>query len=119
MGDLTKHEVYELAQYINREWEVIPQRVLEREPTAELRDNQIDQDSLPPYNELDALVVQALSFPPEDANGASESSVKAFSRLYALSEYKRRQLPPVIRVSSRAFGMGRRIPVVSVKPTEI
>lgn len=123
LGDLTKHEVYELARFMNRNGEVIPESVIERVPTAELRENQTDQDVLPPYNELDQLVaetVEALEDPRITVEaGISAKSVSTFLRLHALSEYKRRQLPPVLRVSPRAFGMGRRIPITSLKPFEL
>lgn len=121
LGDLLKHQVYALARYYNQIQPMIPESVLSRPPTAELRENQTDQDTLPPYDVLDKLVEATLVHQlspselklrfPEDAHW-----VDVFFRLYRVSEYKRRQLPPVLRVSSKAFGMGRRIPVTSEFP---
>jgi NAD+ synthase (glutamine-hydrolysing) len=119
LGDLTKHQVYQLAEYINRNGPVIPTRVIQRAPTAELRENQTDQDTLPPYEVLDLMVAQAVeqSRGPADLiqGGFQEAMVRHFQKLFAASEYKRRQLPPVLRVSSRAFGMGWRIPLAARK----
>ncbi len=112
LGDLTKGQVYALARHVNRAGEIIPARVLTRPPTAELRDNQTDQDTLPPYDVLDKQVNDAIV--GLDLRGANVQS--AFGRLFAVSEYKRYQLPPVLRISSRAFGVGRRIPIASRKP---
>lgn len=115
LGDLTKNEVFALARYINREEEIIPKRVLERPPTAELRENQTDEQSLPPYAVLDSLVqksVEGLQDANElEAQGVEKRWVDLFFKLYNASEYKRRQTPPILRVSARAFGMGRRIPI--------
>lgn len=123
LGDLTKHEVYELACYFNRQSEVIPESILRRLPTAELKENQTDQDVLPPYRELDILVtetIEELVDPRQaDEEEVSSQSVATYLRLHALSEYKRKQFPPILRVSARAFGMGRRIPIASLKPLEL
>jgi len=120
LGDLTKHQVYQLAEFINSRGNmIIPKRVLERPPTAELRHHQTDQDTLPPYSILDPMVVAVVEgLKGTDTliqEGFDTQWVEKFSKLHAASEYKRHQLPPVIRVSSRAFGIGRRIPVASVK----
>lgn len=117
LGDLVKGEVYALARYYG---DVIPRRCLERPPTAELRPNQTDQDTLPDYPTLDAMVKAVV----ERGLGRAELlqlhfdpiKVDTFLRLHTVSEHKRRQFPPVLRVSPRAFGMGRRVPVASAKP---
>ena len=120
IGDLTKRQVYDLARYINRNREVIPQRVLDRPPTAELRENQTDQDTLPPYDLLDpiveGLIEQSLGPAELEAKGLPPAAVRLAARLHATSEYKRRQLPPVLRVSNRAFGVGRRMPIAAGTP---
>ena len=120
LGDLTKRQVYALARWINRTGKIIPTRVLERPPTAELRENQTDQDTLPPYDILDDLVNQAIVEGKSPSQltcaSASSESIETFSRLYSASEYKRRQLPPVLRISDRAFGMGRRMPIAASTP---
>ncbi len=116
IGDLKKFEVYALAKYINEASEVIPKRVIERAPSAELRENQTDQDTLPAYEVLDKIVElfieKAKSYQEILQSGVDKKSLDTFLKLYQSSEYKRRQLPPVLRVSEKAFGMGRRIPVV-------
>lgn len=115
LGDLLKGQVVKLAQHFNQASELIPQRVMIRPPTAELRPNQKDEDSLPPYDVLDPLVDACLSesLGPAELNqqGFPEKWVDLFSRLHRISEYKRRQMPPVLRVSKKAFGMGRRMPL--------
>lgn len=120
IGDLTKSQVYALARHYNRAKPTIPERVITRAPSAELRENQTDQDSLPPYDILDPIVKDAV----ERGWGAAELKkaghdpkwVDKFVKLYAISEYKRQQFPPILRVSSRAFGRGRRVPLASTKP---
>jgi NAD+ synthase (glutamine-hydrolysing) len=120
LGDLTKDQVLELAMFFNRSAETIPRRVIDRPPSAELRENQTDQDSLPSYSILDPMVrhvvehqasAQALT-----RGNFPQIAVDRFLHLYKISEYKRRQFPPVLRISSRAFGRGRRIPIASKKP---
>lgn len=117
LGDLLKHQVRALAAYINRNGEIVPRRVIDRAPTAELRPNQKDEDTLPAYSLLDPLVDACLTGqlgPDELENkGFSKDSVDLFGRLHRISEYKRRQMPPVLRVSTKAFGMGRRIPLAA------
>lgn len=120
LGDLLKRQVYELARYLNRNSEVIPKRIIDRAPTAELRAGQFDEETLPPYAVLDDLVAKAV----EGRQGLNElkklgydkAHVDAFARLHAMSEYKRHQLPPVLRVSTRAFGVGRRMPMAAGNP---
>ncbi len=122
LGDLTKHQVYSLAQEINLGTEVIPYRAITRAPSAELKENQKDQDSLPSYDILDKIVEshieQSQPLSPGSAPETPIQFIQLVSRLNAASEYKRHQLPPVLRVSSKAFGMGRRIPIVGRKPSE-
>ncbi len=115
IGDLTKTQVYRLARHLNRADEVIPPRTLERPPTAELRENQRDQDTLPPYEVLDAILRLAV----EERRGRAEIEARGFApavvrdvlRRVALSEYKRRQAAPVLRVTEQAFGEGWRFPI--------
>jgi len=121
IGDLLKHEVYELAHFLNREAgrEVIPKGTLTRPPSAELRPDQRDDQDLPPYEKLDpllsALVVENRPW-EELKEGFGEKLVsEALRRLYR-SEYKRKQLPLVIKVSPKAFGMGRRWPITNGFP---
>jgi NAD+ synthase (glutamine-hydrolysing) len=120
LGDLTKQQVYALARHFNRNGVVIPERVIARAPSAELRENQTDQDSLPPYDVLDAIVKDSLEnnrgADALKAAGHDPAAVDRFVKLYAMSEYKRQQFPPILRVSARAFGRGRRIPLASRKP---
>ncbi len=117
LGDLKKHEVYALAKYINRNGEIIPQNAITRAPSAELRENQTDQDSLPAYDVLDEIVrlfiEEGKTFSEIKSLGVDPKAVDIFQRLYRSSEYKRRQLPPALRLTSKAFGMGRRIPVAA------
>jgi len=115
LGDLWKHQVYALSRFANRAGEVIPERVLTRPPSAELRPDQTDQDSLPPYAELDAIlelyVTEGLGREAIVARGHPTATVERVIRLVERSEYKRRQAAPVLRVTRRAFGAGRQIPV--------
>jgi NAD+ synthetase len=115
LGDLTKAQVRELAEGLNFPKKVIPHRVIDRPPSAELKPNQKDEDTLPPYSELDPIVEASLvhQLGPKELikRGFSKEWVGLFSRLHAFSEYKRKQMPPVLRVSPKAFGMGRRIPL--------
>ncbi len=115
IGDLLKTEVYALARSINSRGRVIPERVLERAPTAELRPNQTDQDSLPPYEILDRILelflIENRSAEEIAAQGIDAALVKSVLHMVEKAEYKRRQAPPVLKVSPKAFGMGRRIPI--------
>jgi NAD+ synthase (glutamine-hydrolysing) len=120
IGDLTKAQVYALADHLNRDKTVVPSRVITRPPTAELRENQTDQDSLPPYDRLDPIVRDAVEKSWESAAlkraGHDAKAVDRFAQLYSASEYKRQQFPPILRVSARAFGRGRRVPLAARKP---
>jgi NAD+ synthetase len=115
IADVPKQMVYRLARWINREREIIPQASLTKPPSAELRPNQKDQDSLPPYEVLDNIleryVVQGQSVAEILAAGFAEADVRRVVRLIDLSEYKRRQAAPGLKVTSKAFGMGRRLPI--------
>lgn len=115
LTDVPKVMVYRLARWINREREIIPESTLTKPPSAELRPDQKDQDSLPPYEELDAVldeyVVHGRSPREMITAGHSEKVVKRVVRLIDVSEYKRRQAAPGLKVTTKAFGMGRRIPI--------
>jgi NAD+ synthase (glutamine-hydrolysing) len=115
IGDLYKTQVYRLAEYINRHNQVIPSRIIERPPSAELRPDQTDQDTLPPYDLLDPvlemIIAQAQDRGAIIAAGYPPEQVERIVRMVELSEFKRRQAAPVLRVSRRAFGAGRQIPI--------
>jgi NAD+ synthase (glutamine-hydrolysing) len=117
LGDLYKMQVYALARYININQEIIPRNILEKAPSAELRPNQKDSDSLPDYEILDRLLFQYIELrqgPKEIiAQGFDPTLVKRVLRLVNMNEYKRNQFCPIIRVSSKAFGVGRRLPIVA------
>jgi NAD+ synthase (glutamine-hydrolysing) len=116
LGDVYKTEVYDLSRYVNKDKEIIPLNSIEKPPSAELRPGQKDSDSLPPYDILDKLLFQYIECrqgPSElVAMGFEESLVKRVLRMVNINEFKREQAPPVIRVSTKAFGMGRRMPIV-------
>ncbi len=115
ISDVPKTMVYDLAKWINREKEIIPMSSIVKPPSAELRPNQCDQDSLPPYEILDAIlneyVVNSQSAPDIIGMGFEEATVKRVIRMIDINEYKRRQAAPGLKVTSKAFGMGRRFPV--------
>ncbi len=115
LSDVPKTMVYDLANWINREREVIPWSTIEKPPSAELRPDQKDEDSLPPYEILDEIlekyVVECQSVDQIVAAGFDEQIVGQIARLIDLNEYKRRQAAPGLKVTSKAFGVGRRIPV--------
>jgi NAD+ synthase (glutamine-hydrolysing) len=115
ISDVPKTMVYRLARWLNREREIIPDSSLTKPPSAELRPNQTDQDSLPPYEILDAIldlyVVHNRSAGEIAQAGFDEAVVKRVIRLIDGSEYKRRQAAPGLKVTSKAFGVGRRIPI--------
>ncbi|MGD2083241.1 MAG: NAD+ synthase [Chromatiales bacterium] len=115
--DLSKTLVYRMAEHLNREREVIPRRVIERPPSAELAPDQQDTDSLPAYEVLDAIlfryVEQDRSVADIVADGFEEATVKRVARLVDRNEYKRRQAPPGIKITRRAFGRDRRYPLTS------
>ncbi len=116
IGDVYKTDVYTLANYMNKDGEVIPQHIITKPPSAELRPNQKDSDSLPDYDSLDVILEQYIEHrkgPKEIiAMGYEEKLVKKILRLVNVNEFKRYQTAPALRVSSKGFGMGRRIPIV-------
>jgi NAD+ synthase (glutamine-hydrolysing) len=116
ISDLPKGRVYEVARWINRHREVIPWSTLEKPPSAELRPDQKDQDTLPPYDVLDAIlelyVERQLSAAEIMARGFAETTVRWIQRRVDLNEWKRHQAAPGLRVTSKAFGIGRRMPIV-------
>ena len=116
IGDVYKTDVYRLAEYINKDGEVIPIHTITKPPSAELRPNQKDSDSLPDYDILDEILFQYIECTkdPQDIieMGYDEALVKRILRMVNINEFKRYQTAPVLRVSSKAFGMGRRMPIV-------
>lgn len=116
ISDVFKTQVYALSRWINREKEIIPRSTIEKPPSAELRPGQIDQDSLPPYDELDAIlegyVEEGLSRRDLVAKGFAEAVVNDVARKVDLNEYKRKQAAPGLKITPLAFGVGRRIPIV-------
>ena len=117
LGDVYKTEVFELARYINCEKEIIPENTILKPPSAELRPNQQDTDSLPEYSILDEILfhyIEQRKGPQELIKmGYDEIMVHRILRLVNINEYKRYQTPPALRVSPKAFGMGRRMPIVA------
>ena len=116
IGDLVKTRVYAVCRWLNREVEVIPAAILEKAPSAELRPDQKDTDSLPPYEVLDPILeayVERYETPEQiaAAHGFPLDLVKQVVRLVERSEYKRQQAAPVLKVTSKSFGLGRRFPV--------
>jgi NAD+ synthase (glutamine-hydrolysing) len=116
IGDVVKTEVYQLCNYVNREREVIPTPILEKPPSAELRPGQKDTDSLPPYEVLDPILqayVERYETPEQiaDKYHFDLATVSHVVKLVERSEYKRQQAAPVLKVTSKSFGMGRRFPI--------
>ncbi|RKY08176.1 MAG: NAD+ synthase [Planctomycetota bacterium] len=117
--DVPKTMVYELAEYVNRTAgrEIIPESVIKRPPSAELRDDQKDSDSLPDYDLLDTILkgyIEEDKSPAElTAAGLDAETVKRIARLVDLNEYKRRQSPPGVRITPKAFGKDRRMPITN------
>ena len=116
LGDVYKGQVYALARDINRDGEIIPANILDKAPSAELRPGQKDSDSLPDYDILDKVLYQYIERRQGPAAivamGIDKKTVARILRLVNTSEYKRNQFCPIIRVSSKAFGVGRRVPIV-------
>jgi NAD+ synthetase len=119
LGDLYKTQVYELARYINQAWgNPIPERSISRPPSAELRPNQKDQDTLPPYDKLDPLLRDYIEegasvddlIRRHAGNKDSKWVVETLEKVER-NEFKRRQAPPVLKISHKAFGIGRRVPI--------
>ena len=117
IADVPKTMVYELARYVNRKTEIIPQASLIKPPSAELRPNQTDQDTLPPYDILDGIlrlyVDEGCSLAEIVERGYQQETVRWVLRAVDRNEYKRWQAAPGLKVTSKAFGMGRRIPVAA------
>lgn len=117
LGDVYKTEVFKMARYINREKEIIPVNTILKPPSAELRPDQKDSDSLPEYDLLDKILFAYIEhrIGPKEliAKGFDDKTVRNVLRLVNTSEYKRHQTPPILRVSPKAFGMGRKMPIVA------
>ena len=117
LGDVYKTQVYDLARHINSEKEIIPENIIHKPPSAELRPDQKDSDSLPDYEILDKVLYQYIEIrqnPQEIIKmGFDENIVKKALKLVNTNEYKRHQAPPILRISPKAFGMGRRMPIVA------
>ena len=115
ISDVPKTTIYEFARWINRKGEIIPTSTIEKAPSAELKPNQKDQDTLPPYEILDQIlqlyVEENLSARDIIARGFDEKTVRWVQRRVDLNEYKREQAAPGLKVTSRAFGMGRKMPI--------
>ena len=116
LGDLYKSEVFTLSRYINKKYkDIIPERIISRPPTAELREGQEDSQSLPPYERLDAILEGLLSYrmsPNELVNlGHDSKEVSKIFHLYQKSEFKRFQFCPIIKLKAKSFGFGYRIPL--------
>jgi NAD+ synthase (glutamine-hydrolysing) len=116
LGDVYKMQVYALARFINKKKEIIPANIITKAPSAELRPNQKDSDSLPEYEILDRILYQyiELRLGPQEiiAKGYEPSLVARILKMVNTNEYKRNQFCPIIRVSCKAFGIGRRVPIV-------
>jgi NAD+ synthetase len=119
ISDVPKTLCYRIAKYINKDQEIIPPRVISRPPSAELRPDQTDQDSLPPYDVLDGILDAAieknLAFDDIVALGYEPATVRDVLRRIVVNEYKRRQAAPGLKVTSKAFGYGRRYPIARGK----
>lgn len=117
LKDIPKMMVFELARWKNEKQQIIPQRVIDRPPSAELRENQKDEDSLPPYEVLDPILERYIELDQSPAeiieSGFDADIVKQIVSLVARNEYKRRQAAPGVRISKRAFGRDRRYPITS------
>lgn len=117
LHDVTKLHIYELARYVNREREIIPNSILEKAPSAELKENQTDQDTLPPYEVLDPILEDYIErgLSPEEIAEQRGESLELVTRIVKAihrAEYKRRQAPIGLRVTQKAFSRGRNVPVV-------
>lgn len=117
LGDVYKTEVFALAKWINQDSEIIPQNIIDKPPSAELRPDQKDTDSLPEYDLLDRILYQYIERRRDPKTiirqGFDEKIVRRVIRLVNINEFKRHQTAPVLRVSTKAFGMGRRMPIVA------
>lgn len=115
IGDLYKTKVYEFCEYLYKRDRLVPRAIIDKAPSAELRPNQTDQDSLPPYPELDAIlelyIEKGETLHSIIQKGYNPDTVARIIKLTGYAEYKRRQAAPVLKVTSRAFGLGRRYPI--------
>ena len=117
LGDVYKMDVYRLSRFMNKDGEVIPENSIVKPPSAELRPDQKDTDSLPEYEDLDRILFNFIELnksPKEIVElGFEESVVRRVIRMVNMNEYKRFQAAPILRVSSKAFGFGRKMPLVA------
>ena len=117
IGDVYKTDIFRLAHYINKDKEIIPENTITKPPSAELRPNQKDSDSLPDYDILDEILyeyIEKRKGPQELIKmGFDAGFVKRVLKLVNTNEYKRYQTPPILRISPKAFGIGRRMPIVA------
>ena len=117
LGDVYKMEVFRLARFMNKDGEVIPENSIIKPPSAELRPDQKDTDSLPDYKDLDEILfnyIEQNKSPKEIAAlGFDEAEVRRVIKMVNMNEYKRFQMAPVLRISSKAFGFGRKMPLVA------
>ena len=115
LGDLYKSEVYDLANYIHQTKGLIPRGYMDRAPSAELRENQEDSQSLPPYEVLDTILEGLLSYRHSVKElitmGLPKDDVQKVYGLYTKSEYKRNQFCPIIKIKAKSFGFGYRVPI--------
>ena len=116
IGDVYKTQIFQLARYINKDREIIPENTIVKPPSAELRPDQKDSDSLPDYDQLDKILYQYIELKQSSraimAQGYDEALVRRILKMVNTAEFKRYQTPPILRVSPKAFGMGRRMPIV-------
>ncbi len=116
IGDVYKTQIYQLAQFINKDGVVIPENSIVKPPSAELRPDQKDSDSLPDYDQLDKILFQYIELKKSSKaiieDGFDEALVRRILKMVNTAEFKRYQTPPILRVSPKAFGMGRRMPIV-------
>src|SRR5512133_1000445 len=117
IGDVYKTDVYRLAAFINNQEEIIPDNIIKKLPSAELRPDQFDTDSLPDYDTLDSILYQYIELQKPASRiineGSDRETVLKVIRMIDFNEYKRYQAPPVLRISSKAFGAGRRMPLAA------
>lgn len=117
LGDVYKTDVYDLARHLNKEKELIPENIITKPPSAELRPDQKDSDSLPPYDILDQILelyIEKQQSPARmEESGLDIDLIRRIIKMVDQNEYKRYQTPPILRISSKAFGVGRRLPLVA------
>lgn len=117
LGDVYKTDVYDLARHLNKEKEIIPENIITKPPSAELRPDQKDSDSLPPYDILDQILelyIEKQQSPARmEESGLDIDLIRRIIKMVDQNEYKRYQTPPILRISSKAFGVGRRLPLVA------